>query len=233
MGPLRTALPAIAIAALAAFGLGCGGDDGDDGPPPGAGSCADPPAEAHVQLDFGTCKGLQLDARKATEPPAVAQGDLELAAREASCELRLDLPDEGNTHVPQSEEVTYETNPPTSGNHDVTPIADGAYLTPMKPPSANPPNARNFVHSLEHGRVIIQYSPSLPEDKQLALKGVFDEDPAGMILVPNNQMPYDVAATAWQQLLGCPTYSDGVLDAIRDFRDQYRGNGPENIPLSF
>ena len=101
----------------------------------------------------------------------------------------------------------------------------------MKAPSATPPNARNFVHSLEHGRVNVQYSASLPEDEQLALKGVFDEDPEGMILAPYEQMPYDVAAAAWTNYLGCDSYSPETLDAIRSFRDEFRGNGPEEIPL--
>ena len=67
------------------------------------------------------------------------------------------------------------------------------------------PDALDFVHSLEHGRIEIQYSPDLPED-QLALKGVFDESPAGMLLFPNTDMPYEVAATAWTQLMGCKEY---------------------------
>jgi hypothetical protein len=62
---------------------------------------------------------------------------------------------------------------------------------------------------------------------------VFDESPAGMLIFPNSDMPYEVAATAWTQLMGCKSY-DGraTLDAIRDFRDTYRGQGPEPIPLN-
>jgi hypothetical protein len=98
--------------------------------------------------------------------------------------------------------------------------------------AANQLNQRNFVHSMEHGRVEIQYSSDLPEDQQLALKGVFDEDPAGMLMFPNDDMPYAVAVTAWRQLLTCKTYTPQIVDAIRDFRDVYRGQGPEPIPIS-
>jgi len=38
------------------------------------------------------------------------------------------------------------------------------------------------------------------------------------------------AATAWQHLLGCPTFNDKVFDAIRAFRAQYVNKGPESIP---
>ena len=51
-------------------------------------------------------------------------------------------------------------------------------------------------------------------------------------MFPNPDMPYDVATTAWTQLMGCDDFDgDTTLDAIRDFRDQYRGRGPE--PIAF
>ena len=85
---------------------------------------------------------------------------------------------------------------------------------------------------MEHGRIEIHYKPSLPEAQQLALKGVFDADPNGMLLYPDPDMPYDVAVTAWTNEVVCPHYNAGVLDVIRNFRDTYRGNGPEQqIPI--
>src|SRR6266545_1613720 len=120
-------------------------------------------------------------------------------------------------------EPDYETDPPTSGPHDPTPIADGAYRST--------PDPVNFVHSLEHGRIEIQYSPELPEADQLLLKGIFDEDPDGVLLFPNPDMPYEVAVTAWTRLAGCASYDESVLDVVRDFRDQFRGKGPEKIQI--
>ena len=52
-------------------------------------------------------------------------------------------------------------------------------------------------------------------------------------------MPYDVAATAWNRdpqpggtgrTLGCPEWNEKVVDALRAFRDEHRGRGPEPIP---
>ena len=159
-------------------------------------------------------------------PPPLQQGDLQAAAKAADCELRLNLPDEGNTHITKESQIPdYGTNPPTSGNHNPEQLADGAYAVMPQP--------WYFVHSLEHGRIEIQYSPKLPESDQLALKGVFDESPDGMLMFPNTEMPYEVAATAWTQLLGCKTYEGrATLDAIRDFRDTYRGQGPEPLPIT-
>ena len=50
-------------------------------------------------------------------------------------------------------------------------------------------------------------------------------------MFPNPDMPYEVAATAWTNMLTCDKYSPEVIDAITDFRDQFRGQGPEQIPF--
>ena len=66
-----------------------------------------------------------------------------------------------------------------------------------------------------------------------AFKGVFDADPDGMLLYPDPDMPYAVAVTAWTNEVVCSHYSPGVLDVIQNFRDTYRGNGPEQgIPIN-
>ena len=182
------------------------------------------PEAAHIVVpDTGFANEGKPDGREGTPPPPIEQGDLETAAQEAGCDLRLDLPDEGSDHVSDDELPEWDTNPPTSGNHSAQQQGDGAW-TNVEP--------GNTLHSLEHGRVDIQYSPDLPESDQLELKGVFDEDPAGMLFFPNAEMPYEVAATAWTQLLGCDSYKgQATLDAIRDFRDTFRGRGPEPFSI--
>jgi hypothetical protein len=182
------------------------------------------PPSAHIDAATGSVDALEPDAREGTPPPPVDDGNLESAAGAAGCDLQLDLPDEGNKHLaPGAPPPEYDTVPPTSGPHSPIPTADGAYL--------DTPDPTNYVHSLEHGRVEIQYDPDLPEEDQLLLKGVFDEDPDGVLLFPNADMPYQVAVTAWTNLVGCDVFGEAVLDVVRDFRDEFRGKGPEKIPL--
>ncbi len=184
------------------------------------------PEAAHIQVNSGFVHNVTPDGREGTPPPALQQGDLQTAADDAGCELQLDLEEEGSTHVTKESEIPdYGTNPPTSGDHNPEQLADGAY--------SKMPEPWWFVHSLEHGRIEIQYSPDLPEEDQLALKGVFDQQPDGVLFFPNSEMPYEVAVTAWTQLMGCDRYEGAAtLDAIRDFRDTYIGLGPEPLPLS-
>jgi hypothetical protein len=195
----------------------------------GGGSGSDTPAAAHIDVATGSINGVEPDDREGTAPPPVENLDLQNSAAAAGCDLRLNLPDEGNQHLkPGSAPPKYGTNPPASGNHVASPYqeADGAYL--------ERPELIQIVHSLEHGRIEVQYAPDLPEQDQLALKGAFDESPSGMLMFPNPQMPYAVAATAWTQLMGCKKFEGAkTLDAIRNFRDAYRGRGPEGqFPIS-
>jgi hypothetical protein len=214
---------ALAVVAGLVVVLASGGSSG------GVDACSN----AHIKNSAGSTKGLQPDCRQGTPPPAIKVADLKISAQQASCELKLNLPDEGNTHVPNSTPVDYKTVPPTSGNHNPVPIDDGAYKSPISPDPQHPGmNIRDMVHAMEHGRIEIHYKPTLPEDQQLALKGVFDDDPDGMLMFPDPAMPYDVAITAWTNEVVCPHYNPGILDVIRNFRDTYRGNGPEQgIPI--
>lgn len=169
--------------------------------------------EAHIDQRTGSTNGVQPDKRSGTAPPAVKVVSLQKAAKMADCDLQLELKDEGHTHIPITATApSYGTNPPTSGSHAESPYqqADGAY--------SEMPKETAIVHTLEHGRMEIQYSPELPEEDQLALKGVYDTMFGGTLLFPNDNMDYEAAATTWTNLIGCPEYKGAItLDAIRDF----------------
>src|ERR1044072_606940 len=98
----------------------------------------------------GSTNGFEPDAREGVEVAAAKQTNLEKAAKEAGCVLRLELKDEGKTHLPPTAPTPdYETTPPTSGNHAEPPYqqADGAY--------SEMPDEIFIVHTLEHGRMEI------------------------------------------------------------------------------
>jgi hypothetical protein len=192
----------VLAAAVLIFVLASGGGDAAKG-------------DAHINLnaEIGSTNAVPPDERAGTPPPPVQVADLDAAAKQAGCVLKLRLPDEGHEHIPPGSPTPgYKTVPPTSGPHVDPPYqqADGAYLAM--------PAEIDFVHSLEHGRLEIQYSPELPEEDQLALKGLYDTMYGATLLFPNDRMPYEVAATTWTNLLGCPTYKGEItLDAIRAF----------------
>jgi hypothetical protein len=169
--------------------------------------------EAHLNPNSGSVNGFEPDEREGSDVPAAKETNLTKAAQKAGCVVRLELPDEGKSHLPPTADPPqYGTNPPTSGNHAEAPYqqADGAY--------SEMPDEIFIVHALEHGRMEIQYSPDLSEDEQLELKGLYETMYGGTLLFPNDEMNYAVAATTWTNLIGCPEYKGAAtLDAIRAF----------------
>ena len=79
-----------------------------------------------------------------------------------------------------------------------------------------------------------EYSPDLPAADQLAIKGVFDQSPSGVLMFPNNQLTDEVAAASWRNRMNCPKYEGAkTLDALADFRTQLRGaTGREFFPIT-
>jgi Protein of unknown function (DUF3105) len=146
--------------------------------------------------------------------------DLTVAARAAGCTLQNPT-SQGRAHT--LGHVNYKTQPPTSGPHYPIPASDGAYL--------KNPGEEHLVHALEHGRVIYWFKPNAPASVRGDLKALYNEDKALVLLTPNERpMPYQVAASAWTHLIGCPQYNARVPDAFRAFRDAYRLKGPEYFP---
>jgi hypothetical protein len=164
--------------------------------------------------------------------PEQAEFEIEAAAEAAGCELRSERGSGVTDHTTTLEErVDYTTNPPTHGRHYVEPVKDGLYH--------EAPTDEQLVHNLEHGRVIVWVKPGLPEDARQSIRALFDEDSYQMVVVPRSNMRPAVAATAWNRdpdpggtgrTLACPEWNEGVVDAIRTFRDEHRSNGPEPIP---
>jgi Protein of unknown function (DUF3105) len=160
--------------------------------------------------------------------------ELEQAANGAGCELDTSK-GRGVAYHTQSldENVDYRDNPPTNGRHYEIPAEDGVY-------SGQPPPDEALVHALEHGRVVIWVKPSVPEDARATIRAMVDEDEGFQtLLVERRNMPYAVAATAWNRdpapggtgrTLGCDRWSPEVVDALRAFRDEHRSNGPEPVP---
>jgi hypothetical protein len=156
--------------------------------------------------------------------------DLDEAAKAAGCKVE-EFQSEGRGHT--TAEVTYKTNPPTSGSHDPQAAQDGVY--------ESPPDLEQSVHALEHGRVNVQYKPGTPQNRINQLETVFNEKVQGtegyhtLLFENQSQMTAAVAVTSWTRSLTCPTFDDKVFDAIRAFREkaiigEWEADIPEPIP---
>jgi hypothetical protein len=211
VGIVGAAVLAVAtLAVLVVVATGSGGGGGGDGSVKGSGNT------------FPT--GGSIPAQKVFDlKDAVAAAGGELKSNPATSRDHVQDPDQ---------KINYPQNPPTSGKHFAVPAEDGLY-------NGTPPKDTALVHELEHGRVIIWVKPSAPREVREKIRALFDEDSYQMVVVSRSDMPYEVAATAWSadptplgtgQTLSFTKWSDGVIDALRTFRDEHRSNGPEPIP---
>ena len=198
----------LAIAALAAVIIAivaaAGGDDEQ---------------EASAPSDSGASAAVKL--------PAQETSDYEAAAKAAGCTL-TNPEYEGAGHEEKDFKPSdYKTNPPTSGTHFPEWYDDGVY----EPGTTD--NLGMLVHTLEHGRINVQYKKGTPPEDVAKLEALLAEQNDGyhMLLFENTTgMDAQIAATAWTHSLTCDKMNDKVFDAIRTFRARYIDKGPETVP---
>jgi hypothetical protein len=133
----------------------------------------------------------------------------------------------------------WNTDPPSNGQHFPQWAVWGFYTQPVNP--------RNVVHNEEHGGVILWWGTGVPHSTVVKLKAFYLQQPDGLFGTPYPKLGTKVAITAWTgnppdyQQHGyygfghigiCPSYTPAVEHAFTEFRDAYRGHGPEGIPLS-
>lgn len=147
-----------------------------------------------------------------------ARQELNTLASAAGCGAIQTPPDQGSSHLTQGQTFDYNSDPPTSGNHDPAPGPTGISTQPIPD--------RNQVHNLEHGHVGIQYSGerNALTDK---LEKVVRSNPTRIFLAPRPTMKARVAFTAWGHLMICDNPTDDAVKVARDWVKVYAGKGPE------
>jgi Protein of unknown function (DUF3105) len=135
---------------------------------------------------------------------------------------------EGAMHVPNCSTVSYQANPPCSGNHYSVWGAFGVYDAPLP---------RGFwVHNLEHGAVVISYNcpDGCPDDLARAKAFVASppEDPEcgsggqRVLLVPDPLLDVTWGASAWRWNLRAHCFDE---DAFRSFYMAHYNDSPEDV----
>jgi hypothetical protein len=181
---------------------------------------------------FGVFGGDSGEPRQVAEGgadiPAVVEGDVTKASEAAGCKYEPKVPNEGAGHEEKEFQASdYKHNPPTSGNHFPQWSDDGIY----GPGQSD--DLGKLVHTLEHGRINLQYKPGTSAQVIAQLETLYNEMDGGyhLLLYENpTGMTHAVAATAWDAALGCPAMNDKVFDAIRAFTKEHIDKGPEKVP---
>ena len=130
----------------------------------------------------------------------------------------------GTDHVPAGVDVSYNSNPPTSGPHAGRSADAGIY--------EQAPDDRFLIHSLEHGYVIISYNCSLSASPCEGLKEQIeavarDKELWKLIVTPRESLDVPIALTAWTRIDKLEAFDRGRIER---FVDAWRDRGPEPTP---
>ncbi|MGH2699555.1 MAG: DUF3105 domain-containing protein [Actinomycetota bacterium] len=150
-----------------------------------------------------------------------------VAASEANCTERETFESEGNQHVDTGTPVAYEADPPTTGNHWAEPANADFYETEVA--------AEQLVHNQEHGQIVVYYNADAPQEVLDELEELVDQERNTTLAAPWDgiEEPYNFVLTAWDGAndegvqMSCEQPSQGVFD---DWREEFQGRGPEQIP---
>lgn len=151
------------------------------------------------------------------------RGDAQLRAELTSGTCEVDTRTDptgpaGRNHVGAA---TYAVNPPAGGDHLPSAVGAGVYE------GSSVPDDGQLVHSLEHGYVVVWYSPDLPEDQKEQLVDLQSRNDQDVIVAERADLPVPVAATAWGQRLLCEQVEAEPFDR---FVEERVGDGPEDVP---
>ena len=150
---------------------------------------------------------LGLRAAGVFEPPAAAI-DLNSAAFQvpAGTQIGTQEPLQDPVHIPVGQKASYNTVPPTSGQHW---NQAGVAPAPWGIKDANLPNEVT-THNLEHGGIVIMYGPDVSSDQVNTLRLYVRQLQASgfpkIVLEPWPDMPKDskVILTAWNWVMKLP-----------------------------
>jgi Protein of unknown function (DUF3105) len=150
------------------------------------------------------------------EPPAgnpqVSAAALEAGRAAAGSEGVKTFPEAGREHIDAGEQPdNWNSNPPTSGDHLITPLPSGVYDGEQDP--------RAMVHSLEHGYVLLLYK-NIPGDQVDQLRQFVEaRNGSKLVLAPWSGLESNgVALTAWRNL---ETMQRVNMDVVQAFVNDY------------
>jgi hypothetical protein len=135
----------------------------------------------------------------------------------------------GASHVAACRSLSYSSNPPSSGDHYGVWADFQQYTEPV---------ARgNYVHSLEHGAIVVVYSCTDCDDEvaeAVAWIDTLPEDPScaqygrkrRVVLTPDPLLDVRWAAAAWGYTLRSECFEPSVFS---DFTLAHITKGPENL----
>ncbi len=128
-----------------------------------------------------------------------------------------EFPIEGREHISRSTVVTYNTNPPTSGNHLVDVESWGVYGKEIEDKAA--------VHSLEHGGIWITYK-DVDKETVKVLNELGRENPQSVVVSPRTTNDTPIAVVSWGRMMKLDKLDKAL---VQKYTKTYKNQGPEKL----
>lgn len=110
----------------------------------------------------------------------------------------------------------YNSSPATSGKHSASAVPCGIIATEVPD--------QFQVHNLEHGTVVIQYRPDLPETELTSLQDYARSKPGHILVAPRSDLSDPVVVTSWTRMLRLDSVDLNTIDV---YYGRYVRTGPE------
>ncbi|MCA1824446.1 MAG: DUF3105 domain-containing protein [Mycobacteriales bacterium] len=151
---------------------------------------------------------------------------------DAGCTPVKDFPKPKSAkHVEEGTTVTYDANPPYGGDHWANP----ASAAPKFVNRRDAVEVERYVHSMEHGYVIVWYTGGATDKDLEDLRAIAKKIGPKFIAVPWPRAPFAdgkaIGISAWRHTETCSSVSGEV---IQDFYDKFhppKGDAPEKAVL--
>ncbi|HLE49697.1 MAG TPA: DUF3105 domain-containing protein [Patescibacteria group bacterium] len=128
-----------------------------------------------------------------------------------------EFPIEGRAHVSLKTPVTYNTNPPTSGDHFAEAESWGVNEKEVEDKAA--------IHGLEHGGIWITYK-DIDEESTKILEEIGRENSGSVIVSPRSGNEAKISVASWGRLMKLDVVDKAL---IQKYIATYKNQGPEKL----
>jgi len=143
--------------------------------------------------------------------------EVQMVDKKALAEKVEEFPIEGRDHVGSGVEVSYKTNPPTSGSHLAKEADWGVYDEEL--------DDRAVVHSIEHGGFWISYK-DISDEEIAVLEKIGNENPDRVIVSPRSKNDDKVVVVSWGRMMRLDEANELL---IGQYMEKYVNDSPEKM----
>ncbi|NCN58897.1 hypothetical protein COW99_04665 [Candidatus Roizmanbacteria bacterium CG22_combo_CG10-13_8_21_14_all_38_20] len=167
-----------------------------------------------ITLIVGALLTAYIYSKRQTPQEVALKQEIDSVSLEGKVE---DFSIEGRSHVSSGTDVSYKTNPPTSGDHLAQAENWGTYSKEI--------DDKAGVHGLEHGGVWISYKDISKEDIKV-LEGIGKENSLSVIVSPRSANDVPIAVVSWGRMMKLESVDKAV---IQKYIDTYKNDSPEKL----